>query len=77
MLPCGTPISCSRSSNGVEPTLTLKEHSHTKKVDKPGEGAQLCCDWQCTEYDSVHYCVLLLFLLKFQVLKFAECYVRM
>ena len=48
-----------------------------KKVDKPGEGAQLCCDWQCTEYDSVHYCVLLLFLLKFQVLKFAECYVRM
>ena len=36
-----------------------------------------CCDWRCMEYVSVYYCVLLLFLLKFQVLKFAECYVRM
>ena len=27
-----------------------------KKVDKPGEGAQLCCDWQCTEYDCTLLC---------------------
>ena len=30
MLPCGTPISCSCSSERVEPTLTLKERSDRK-----------------------------------------------
>ena len=30
MLPCGTPISCSCSSERVEPTLTLKERSERK-----------------------------------------------
>ena len=38
MLPCGTPISCSCSSERVEPTLTLKERSD-RKLNKPGEVA--------------------------------------
>ena len=41
MLPCGTPISCSCSSERVEPTLTLKERSDRKLWINSSKSTQL------------------------------------
>ena len=39
MLPCETPISCSRSSERAVPTLTLKKTFRQEALNKSGEVA--------------------------------------